>query len=492
MPGANLIDEATDEQTGTTMRSQEPQDVSSRPVHAIDPKNQTGPRIALLTPYTGGNLGDAAIQDAVVANLRRHLPNARFSGITLNSRNFLEQHGTDAFPLVGVGIPFFGMDEPWSPNADDPTRPLIQNWRIRQMLRHVPAGEKIKHFILKTRSRFRAVHREASHWIDGYRFLHEHDLLLFSGGGQLDDNYGGPWGLPFSLLKWTLLSRLAGIPCAMASVGVGVINSNLSRKFLSVALRLSSYRSFREPRSRAAAAGMLDRANNDPVVADLALSLSDAELPASSHEMRAMAAGRPIIALSPMAFAKPVNWPAPDRTLHDRYVQQMAQILSRLSSQNYFIVVACSSRGDDESVIPDILGRLDEKTQQSLTKQIYFPRIASWRELVGVLRDADYLIASRLHGTIFGFLTQTPVVAISFASKVDWVLEYLQQSDYRLDIRNFTADDVLAVLDRIKSDRDAIVEKIASHRKKIFSDTSSGAQYALLSNMALEHYHLHR
>lgn len=488
MRGANLIDEATDEQTGTKVHAPKPQDVAFRPIESIDEENQSGPRIALLTPYTGGNLGDAAIQDAVVANLRRQLPSARFSGITLNSRNFLEQHGSDAFPLVGVGIPFFGMDEPWTPNADDPTRPLIQNWRLRQMLRHVPGGETIKKFILRSRSRFRAVRREASHWVNGYRFLRKHDLLLFSGGGQLDDNYGGPWGLPFSLLKWALLSRLAGVPCAMASVGVGIINSNLSRKFLSGALRLSSYRSFREPRSRAAAAGMFDQAQNDPVIADLALSLSDSEFPSPSNEMRAMASGRPIVAVSPMAFAKPVNWPAPDRALHDRYVQQMAQILSRLSSQNYFIVVACSSRGDDESVIPDILNRLDEKTRQSLEEQIYFPRITSWRELVAVLRNADYLIASRLHGTIFGFLTQTPVIAISFASKVDWVLEYLHQNDYRLDIRDFTADDVLAVLDRIKIDKDAIVERIASHRKSIFSDSASSEQYALLSKMALEHH----
>ena len=57
-------------------------------------------RIALLTPYTGANLGDASIQDAMIANLCLRLPDVEFSGISLNCDNFVERHGTDAFPLL--------------------------------------------------------------------------------------------------------------------------------------------------------------------------------------------------------------------------------------------------------------------------------------------------------------------------------------------------------------------------------------------------------
>src|ERR1700719_489534 len=67
-------------------------------------ENRTGertprPRIALLPPYNGGNFGDAAIQDAMIANLRLRLPDAQISGITLNSTSFLERHGAAGFPL---------------------------------------------------------------------------------------------------------------------------------------------------------------------------------------------------------------------------------------------------------------------------------------------------------------------------------------------------------------------------------------------------------
>jgi polysaccharide pyruvyl transferase WcaK-like protein len=79
------------------------------------------------------------------------------------------------------------------------------------------------------------------------------------------------------------------------------------------------------------------------------------------------------------------------------------------------------------------------------------------------------------------------VIAISFASKVDWVLEYLHQSEYRLDIRDFTAEDVLRVLDGIQASRAAVIRQIESCRREILSNSSSSRQYDLLAQLALGH-----
>jgi polysaccharide pyruvyl transferase WcaK-like protein len=228
---------------------------------------------------------------------------------------------------------------------------------------------------------------------------------------------------------------------------------------------------------------------NDSVVPDLAFSLPDSELPSLVTEIRTMACGRPVIALSPICYAKPGNWPTPNRDLHDRYVQQMVQVLSSLSQRGNFLVIACSSLGDDEGVIPDLLGRSHEEMKHGTDSQIHFATVKTWRDLVSVLRDADYLIASRLHGTILGFVTQTPVVAISFDPKVNWVMEDLQLTDYLLHIRDFTAEEVLGALDRIKVRRDVVVDRIASYRQSILS--ASSQQYDSLSRLALTHHHSH-
>jgi polysaccharide pyruvyl transferase WcaK-like protein len=452
---------------------------------------EPSPRIALVTPYTGGNLGDAAIQDAMIGNLRRRMPGAQFFGITLDDDNFVKQHGTGAFRFLADSTPLLAQQ----PKGSERITAKAGSWGrkvwtvpIRRALWSVPG---LVPFLKRARARATAVFQEISHSYAGYRILRRQDLLIISGGGQLDEEFGGAWRLPFAICKWVLLARLARVPCAMASVGAGRIASPASRRFISMALRLCCYRSFRETKSRAIAARVLPRAINDPVVPDLAFSLPDSELPSPVGDIRTKARGRPVIALSPMAYAKPGSWPNPRRPLYDRYVQQLALALSCLCRRGYFLVVVCSSLGDDESVIPDLLGRLDGETRSRLDGQIHVPAIHSWRDLVAVLRDADYLISSRLHGTILGFISQTPAVAISPDPKVDWVMEDLQQTDYLLHVQDFTAEEVLNAFDRIKVHRDAVVQQIASYRRGIFSTPASARQYDLLAGLALRHRQSH-
>ena len=181
------------------------------------------PRIALLTPYNGGNLGDAAIQDAVIANLRLRLPEARFSGISLNCENFVESYGVGAFPLCVTERPFYTMscgraaakqNEESSPAEDrDPCA-----GRIKGTLKKMPRWLQL---LKKSRRTALIIPREILHFARGYRFLRSQDLLIVSGGGQLDEEWGGPWGHPFALFKWALLARTARVPCAFVSVGAG-------------------------------------------------------------------------------------------------------------------------------------------------------------------------------------------------------------------------------------------------------------------------------
>jgi polysaccharide pyruvyl transferase WcaK-like protein len=436
-----------------------------------------------LTPYTGGNLGDAAIQDSMIAGLHQRMPRARFSGITLSCHNFVEQHGVGAFPLVGTNTHFFEMETKRFAGSSDQKRSGAWLRIMRNALGKVPGLRK---GMKKVGELAAAIRREILHTVEGYRFLRTQDMLIMSGGGQLGDVWGGPWGHPYALVKWTVLARVARVPCAAVSVGACKITSLISHMFFSSALRMCRYRSYRDSKSRAIAASFLSRAINDSVVPDPVFSMPDSELPSPTGRIRTIARGRPVVVLSPIAFSKPGNWPIQDRPLYDRYVQQMARVLSCLTRQGYFLVVACSSLGDDESVIPDLKEQLDDETKRGLDGQVLFPTIKTWRDFVAVLRDADYLIASRLHGTILGFLTQTPVVAISFDPKVDWVMEDLHQTDYLLQIRDFTAEQVLDALNRIKVCRDSVVEQIASYRQSILS--ASAQQYDSLSKLVLAHH----
>jgi polysaccharide pyruvyl transferase WcaK-like protein len=444
------------------------------------------PRIALLTPYTGGNLGDAAIQDALIANLRLRLPGAQFSGISLNSDNFVEQHGMSAFPLCRTDIPFYGMgsgsvgEEPGNGkiSLQKSSQKRLNFYWIKRALKRVP----VLGFCLKI------IHtwwREFFHWVQGYRFLRNQDVLFVSGGGQLNEQCGGPWGQPLALFKWAVLARIARIPYVIASVGVGNATSRTSRFFLSSALRMAAYRSYRDKNTRAFAAGLLQLASEDPVVPDLALSLPPSEIPRPAG-IRSMARGRTIIAVSPIIYAKPPFWPSTwfqNRDFYERYVGQMANVVSLLLKSGCFLVFVYSSLGDDQSVVPEILERLDEESRKRCALQVHIPAITTWTDLVGLLRDVDFLIASRLHSAILGFVAQTPTIAISYDRKVDWIMEELGQTGCLLQMRDFVAEDVIRTLERIQPRRNAIAAQIASYLHRIVP--LSDRQYDALAELAL-------
>lgn len=445
--------------------------------------NERDCRVALLTPYDGGNLGDAAIQDAMIENIRRRLPGVRLSGISLSSESFLKQHGVESFPLCETDRPFYRMARGASKELPSEVqqsiratvRPAVHIRVTKKILRRVPflkAGVKTA----------RAGMKEVRHWIDGYRFLRTQDLLIVSGGGQLDEEWGGPWGHPFALFKWAILARAARVPYAVASVGVCKVRSTASRLLVSVALSLARYRSYRDKNSRDLAAGLLRRASTDPVIPDLAFGLSLSELRRSAS-IRLLAADRKVIAISPIAFGKPHNWPQSDPKIYSRYLEQLAEAVSVLIERGYFIVMVSSSRGDDESVIPDILERLHEESKKKIERQIYVPRITTWREFVTVVGEVDFLIASRLHSTILGFIAERPTVAISFDSKVDWVMKDLDQTEYLLHIRDFVADDVVKAVDRAQFCRAEVVEKLAAYQRR--NTTALAKQYDSLAEIAM-------
>ena len=220
---------------------------------------------------------------------------------------------------------------------------------------------------------------------------------------------------------------------------------------------------------------------HDSIVPDLAFSLPASELPPPAG-IRSISDGRTVVAISPIAFAKPGIWPTPDRDLYDRYLLQATQAVARLLERGYFLVIVCSSLGDDERVIPELLNRLDDRSKRLATRQVYVPKIKTWKDLVASLRDADFLIASRLHSIILGFLTETPSVAISFDPKVDWVMEDLGQADYLLHIGDFASEDVTKALQRIELRRSLVVELIRSYQHNMLS--ASARQYDVLIKLA--------
>ncbi|MGA8553073.1 MAG: polysaccharide pyruvyl transferase family protein [Candidatus Acidiferrales bacterium] len=448
------------------------------------------PRIALLTPYTGANLGDASIQDAMIANIGLRLPGVEFSGITLNCDNFMERHGPGAFPLLAHlqvhGTFRVSLEDP---NEYDsfatmhlPNGVGIFVNKVKTFLKSTPTLRRWLKVLRRIAQVLARIPREVSHSIAGYRFLRTHHLVIVCGGGQLNEEWGGAWQHPFGLFKWAMLAKLARVPYAVSSVGAVKITSAASRMFVTAALRMACYRSYRDKHSKDIVTALLGRADRDPVVPDLAFSIPSSAL-APPASIRPLAQGRAIIAVSPIAYYKPGMWFSQDAARYQLYVQKMAEVISQLLGRGYFLVLVWSQLGDDKSVIPELLGRLDDRSKQRLARQLHIPAIKTWSDLVATLRDVDLLIASRLHSTILGFMSETPTIAISFDPKVDWVMEDVGQTDYLLQIRDFSSSDVIDAVYRLELRKDVVVQQIASYRRGILPLMSS--QYDSLATLAI-------
>jgi len=169
------------------------------------------PHIALLGPYGFGNLGDAAIQQAVIDAIRVRQPKSTIVGISLNPSDTEKRHGIAAYPITSM---------PPKKVAKDKGRAGVFLERLRWSrpgrLAHKMFVRLPKEFLLLPRAVI---------------FGRKLSMLVISGGGQLDDYWGGPWGHPYALLKWSLAARLHGARVAFMSVGAGPLDARLSKRF---------------------------------------------------------------------------------------------------------------------------------------------------------------------------------------------------------------------------------------------------------------------
>lgn len=410
------------------------------------------PRFALLTPYSGHNLGDAAILEAMMLNLRRRVPDARFSGITLNSVHFLERHGDRAFDLCCRQLPYFGMSNrslSAGETTEKPREPMQRSLGRRALSRLLrPMRPWVK---------------DMRHGLEAARFLRGHAALIVNGGGQLDDLWGGAMGHPFALQQFTAAAVRTRVPIAFAAVGAGRLHAAQAQRYVARALACAGARSFREAHSRELAAQLLPAAANDPVVPDLAFSLPDAALPAP-RVLAMRVERRPVVAVSPIAYANPAYWPAGNHALYKRYLGELAQLIESLEKRGATVLLVWSSLNDRASVVPELLACVEPGLRAVLELRLAQTEIACWQDFVAILRSVDCLVASRLHSVILAAVAETPAVALSFDPKVNWVMEDLAQQDALLSIASFTALEVVGAVECVLAGRADRAQALAAYR----------------------------
>ncbi len=425
-------------------------------------------KIGLYGPFGWGNLGDASIQEAMIHNLRQRLPEVEFLGISLNPENTQKIHGIASVPIsrhwrkAVAGSGAEASADPAAVVAADPPR----TWKSR--LKSLPvlgpalprmriAAEPLLEGLGELRDALRC--RAA---------LAEVDVFVVSGGGQLSDDWGGPWDHPFALLKWMLSARWAGARVVVMSVGAGPIRERTSGRLFRLAMRLAHYRSYRDVESHdyLESWGFTLR---DEVYPDLAFSLPRQLGPADARS----SLDRPVLGISPLSYCYPKAgpWPQQDRERYRVYLNTMTEFTSNMLEAGHPVALFSSQVRNDRHAFDELFEQLSGRSEIEGAGHLDAEPTRDLAHLLEQIRCVDVVVTSRLHGVILSYLHHKPVISLSYDPKIDAVMRHFGQSSYCLDIEDTTSQQLGACMEALVADlesiRAGIAETIDSNRRRL-------------------------
>jgi polysaccharide pyruvyl transferase WcaK-like protein len=364
--------------------------------------NERPVRIALLSPQSNRNLGDTATFAAAVAAYRRRLPDVELVVVVPEPAETAHLFGTAGFPLYGDGayVPVRSTDAAFHPAGT------------------VAAGGRL--------ASMRRV----------YAFLSGFDAIVFTGGGQLDDFWGGAWTLPFWILTWTAAARIRGVRVLFHAVGYDRLTSRASRVLALIALRLAHYRSFRDAES-ASMTQAIGLSGACDVIPDLAFAL-DWNAAEDNPESRPR---EPYVIINPVSERM---WTHDrDRSYAD-YLDAFVALSRRLLERGLAVkLLSTQDRMDADALayVADALAKEDRRNWQ----RVHCTRLDHFMALAG---NARLVVSSRLHGLILSLVTGTPAVSVAPMRKMTRLMTDAGLADFNLDMAELQGDALAATVDR--------------------------------------------
>lgn len=375
-------------------------------------------RIALFGPYHSHNLGDIATQIAATQLLRAACPKDELVGVASDPGDSEATLGLPTFPISGRGPCSNGLEA------------------ASLMLRAPLSGADQPDGAARAALRI-------------HRFLRELDVLVISGGGQLDDHWGGPWNHPWSLLLWSALARLSGVRLIFLGVGLDGLRTRLGRWFGVNAMRLAQTRIFRDEGSRQAMQAMGLRGHSE-VCPDLAFALD----PAPLHRTAPAPEGsRPFSVLSPIAEK---TWNRRPSSAHQRYMRSLCEAGMALAARGHAIRVVCSQTEMDRDDARALVGAL----HAAGVDDAQLHDVLTVGDFIDGVRGAEVVVASRLHGVILSLIAGCPVLAVAHLPKVNAVMESFGLAAHCLTLQQLEKLDITDHVDHLLHERETVRRRV--------------------------------
>lgn len=434
--------------------------------------------VGIFGHYGNLNLGDESIIAAVIENIKLRLPDARLHGFSINPDDTCKRYGIPAYPIRNVArnstVTHKIKRSPMGQSAKQPSRSaavdsLGSAAQAKAMFKKIPVvadvmrlGQKVAFSLVKS------LPQEMRFLARSYGILKNIDLLIIAGSNQFLDNFGGPFGFPYTLLKWSILARLASTRLVYLSVGAGPLDARLSRLLVRLALMFSDYTSYRDLASKKL---IETRAfpKNGKVYPDLAYSLT---LPEPANEPRKMdaVADKPVVAINVMPMYDSRYWCVHDDDRYQQYIEKVTAFCAKLFQEKYPVFFFATQK-KDENVIEDVLVMLRKENVTQMEAEELVKRSNTVDELMSILASAQIVVATRFHGTVLSLLTEKPVLGICYYRKTDDLLREVELGEYSLSLDTLDPDQLWQTFKKLDKNRteasERVGKKIASFRRSL-------------------------
>jgi polysaccharide pyruvyl transferase WcaK-like protein len=375
-------------------------------------------KIGLFDHMGYGNLGDAATQEALIANIKSRLPDADIIGFSLNPDDTRKRHNIPSYSITNWHP---GLDSPEAKNTNASDSPP----RLKSILKKIPVLSPIALWI-------RELVRESIHLGRSFKVLRSLDCLIIAGGGQLGELWRGPWAHPYNVFKFCALTKLANRKLLFLNVGAGPLDSSLGKAFVRYSVNLADYVSFRDVESQALVRRLgVKRATFVFPDSVYALDVSEYE------SVNSLRPSRLLVGLNPIGFCDPRSWCKSDLSAYSRYLDKLVEFVDWLVSHNYGIRLFAGEKSVDMWALQDLKERLLHRFSPAQIDEICLPPSGTVNDLLNEMSQFDFVVTSKFHGVVFSHMLEKPVIALSYHKKIDDRMKSMGHSQYCLNIESF-------------------------------------------------------
>jgi polysaccharide pyruvyl transferase WcaK-like protein len=397
-------------------------------------------KIFFFGHFGSPNFGNEITLTSMLDRLRRDFPEAELACICTSPETLAVTQKIEAFPITPTLI----------------TARKLRSWLpgfLRWLLIGLPS--------------------ELWRWLDAFKKLRGADLLIIPGTGLLTDSYGLlSWG-PYSLFKWSLISKMRGCKLLFVSVGAGPLYGRFGRFFAKSALSLADFRSFRDHASKDYMESIGFGKNGDRVYPDLVFSLPETMLPLNENR----GSRRRIVGLGLMAYAGRYSVADPRNETYTAYLECLANFVKWLLANNYDIRLLMGDI-DDMPVLEDFKSMLKERLRTPDAQRIVDAPIMSVTQLISQLAETDIVVGTRFHNILLALLLNKPVIAISFHHKCASLMSEMGMEGYCHDINDMSADRLIEQFQDLEKNAERL-KPVIRQRVEQFRQALDG-QYTLI------------